>query len=70
MADKALDHDRAAVCRGVAAVLSAIDEIGQSDDGDRELAKHIVTSEMDVRALVKFALVALADDESARTGRQ
>lgn len=64
MSDKALSHDRAAVCRGAGAILDALATIGAPVDGDHSLAKHIVDAELDVRALVKYALVALADDNN------
>lgn len=56
--------DRPATMRGAAAILSALNEIGggHDGDGDQRLAKHIVESELDVRALLTFAQAHLASE--------
>lgn len=48
------------VCRGIAAVAFALDEIGCVERTDHDLAKHIVDADADVRALLDYALAKLA----------
>jgi len=62
MPDFAPRLDRAAACRGAAALVKAIDVIGgPGDDGD--IVKVIVDEEIALRELIRFALVKLASED-------
>lgn len=52
------------VIRGAAALLEALNIIGNSDveDGDKVIAKIIVDHELDLREIAGFALRNIADD--------
>lgn len=50
----------ATVLHGVAAVIDALSNIGDIEERDEEIAKTVVKNEMQLRALVTFALRELA----------
>jgi len=54
--------DRPATLRGMAAIMSALDQIGDSDSDDHKFTRLIVDAELDVRAVVNFALAHLASE--------
>jgi len=54
--------DRAAACRGAAALMQAVDVIGGPGD-DADLVKVIVDEEIALRELIRFALVKLASED-------
>lgn len=53
------------VCRGIAAIAFALNEIGASGRTDHDLAKHIVDADADVQALLDYALAKLALESAA-----
>lgn len=51
---------RTEACRGVAALMDALDQIGLPDGKDSDVAKRIVDAELDLRELITYALAMLA----------
>lgn len=54
--DTDADLLRARVCRGAGAIMEAFSAMGREGKTDHDLAKSIVQSETDIRALVDYAL--------------
>lgn len=56
-------QELAAVCRGIAAIALALDEIGATERTDHDLAKHIVDARADVNTLIDYVLGKLATED-------
>lgn len=54
--DMGIDAVHAKVCRGAAAILEALSNMGVEGKNDHDFAKPIVDAELDVRALIAFAM--------------
>lgn len=60
-------YDHAAILQGAAAIVRAVDCIGEEGVTDHDCAKVIVESELAIRKLILFAVIKISEELAEET---